>query len=78
MSDKIPYRVTAARPVAGRMRMVGATVWLDGRELAGELRWGGLEPVTAGVPSAASPAPAETVADAEAGAEPAARARRKS
>lgn len=44
---KTDYRVTTARPIAGRMRKVGDTVSLTETEFRAEAGWGGLEPATA-------------------------------
>lgn len=48
MADEIKsYRITAKRPIGGRMRKVGDVVALSACEYAAEAGWGGLEPVEA-------------------------------
>ncbi|NEW96915.1 hypothetical protein [Rhodopseudomonas sp. BR0G17] len=41
------YRITAARPIGGRMRKPGETVALTDREYQSEVGWGGLELIEA-------------------------------
>lgn len=54
MSEKTKYRITTRRPIGGRMRNVGETVDLTPAEEKAELGWGGLEPVAAEEPAAAT------------------------
>ncbi len=44
------YRITAARPIGGRMRKPGETVALTDREYQSEIGWGGLELIEAEPP----------------------------
>ncbi|CAA0101314.1 Uncharacterised protein [Starkeya nomas] len=60
---KKEYRITAARPIDGRMRKPGETVSLDQRQYDAEKRWGGLEPVQAELPKGRKPAAGGDKAD---------------
>lgn len=46
MDLKKEYRITARRPIAGRMRKIDDIVELTQREYEAEKGWGGLELVT--------------------------------